>query len=344
MRIKELRMKAREDLSGSWMKLVIPITVIMSVMTVLELVMNTISNSTMSPLGKSVIGIAIFIFICFFSISTAFGIIITSAKIARKEETNFLKDTFADGIKLGFSCVWELIKKTYGWILLYVLGFILMFVGATAAMVLGTDTQSVIANGVTLTTLPMVYEYNPTSRIVGAICSFIGIVLVIWALIKLVVKSYDYFIANYLKNDYREKPTKELFIKSKELMYGNRCKVLLTPVTFLGWFLLTVLVMIIPIMIFQLIWPPYQSVLGTISTIPLWGDIILNILLSFIMSWVIAYMFMTYYEFYMEQNPLEIYNEGFEKAPTDKKYFKIALWLGIAVVSVYVILIAIAIK
>ena len=283
--------------------------------------------------------------VLFISIAGSYAVMIRTLHVARKEEkTNFFSDVFGEGMKHGFSCAWGIFKKIWYWILLMIVGYIVMFAGLLPYILMGvadiftvpfagTDSLADIFSSI-------MGNMNPGLAIALIV---VGFALTIFAAIKMMVASYKYFLVTYLKHDYPDKSTNELLENSKEMMDENKAKAFVIPFTFIGWLILSAICIGIVSYIFEVIWPPEVTWLGTsISTMPTWATILLQVIIYFIISFVTAYMQMTYAEFYLERNPLEIYNEDYVKPETNaKKYKKIIGWVCGIIVVIYIAIIAI---
>ena len=326
MTIKELRAKAREDAMGSKMKLVLPVFFMTAIVYLLEVISQLVQ--------VKIVGIIVGIACLIFSVAASYAVIIRMLKVARKEETsNFFSDVFGEGMKNGWACVWGIFKKIWYWILAILVGYVLVFVGALAGGAWGLGQmfptglgENIFANSSFI---------NPT---MAGIFILVGFILLIIASIKTTIATYRYFIVTYLKHDYPDRSVSELLDKSDEMMNGNKAKAFLIPFTFIGWLLLAALVIALVSVPFAMKWPSMQTLYGTsLSTMPLWATILLNVIEYFIISFVIAYMQLTLCEFYLERNPLEIYNEGYVKPETnEKKYKGIIGWLIAIVLIIWI--------
>ncbi|MBQ9279551.1 MAG: DUF975 family protein [Clostridia bacterium] len=307
MRIKELRARAREDASGSKMKLVLPTFL----MTLLIYLIGVIPDLLGDGVGKIIVGVIAFVAVLFVSVSASYALMLRMLKVARKEETSpFFSDIFGEGMRNGWACAWGIFKKVWCWFLLGVIAYILMGYGLIAEGITNSQSIETIANPIHIVLI------------------LVGFVLFIVAMIRLITVSYRYFLVTYLKHDYPDRSIKELLEKSEEMMEGNKAKVFVIPLTFLGWLILSALLGAIVFVIFNVIWPPYTIWGITVSTVPLWAEILMSAIIYFIVSFVTAYMQLTYCEFYLERNPLGIYNEGYVKPETNpKKYKKIIAWV-----------------
>ncbi len=335
MRIRELRAKAREDAEGNKWSLILPMFLLTFLIELIGLIPNFIENGPMRLCG----GIVVFCAILFLSISGSYAIIIRNLHVARKEEkTSFISDVFGEGARNGWSCAWGIFKKIWYWVLLIVIGYVLIFLGATSVVISGF---SMIGTGSANIAISDVAGYS----LVGVLMILIGFGLLIWAGIMITIASYKYYLVTYLKHDYPEKSTKELLEKSKEMMDGNKAKAFVIPLTFIGWLILTVLCAAVVSVIFNLIWLPQETIFGTIPTMPIWAQLLLEAITYFFASCVTAYMQMTYCEFYLERNPLEIYNEDYVKPETNsKKYKSIIGWVFGITAVVYICISALGVS
>ena len=322
MRIKELRAKAREDAQGNYWNLALPFFLLTSIIYLLGIIPNNLSN----PISKGIAGVLVFCVILFVSIAGSYAIMIRSIKIARKEELNgFFSDMFGEGMKNGFSCAWGIFKKIWHWIVLMIISNFSLI--ACSILFLPFDRQTIIAKA----------SNSPIYIIIG----IIGIILFLLSLIMIIIKSYQYYLITFLKHDYPEKSTNELLEKSKEMMDGNKAKAIVIPLTFIGWLLLSALVGAVISVGFNLIWPPIVTLGVSAPTMPIWAEILQQIMIYFISSFVSAYLFMTYIEFYFERHPLEIYNEDYIKPETNPSKYKKIIALTIVLFILFYIIIGV---
>lgn len=150
--------------------------------------------------------------------------------------------------------------------------------------------------------------------IVGNFIPIIGGLIALFSEVMVILEIYRCNFINYLRYDYRNKATKELLEKSRMLMHGNKAKAFVIPFTFAGWILLEVLVFFVISPLISFLWTP-----------------IAVIIVFFLASFVTTYLNMTLYQFYMEQKPLEIYNEDYVQPETNSKkniYISIAIIIG----------------
>lgn len=329
MRIKELRAKAREDAQGNKWKLVIPFFLLTSVIYLFGIIPTYLSKGA----SQLIAGILVLCAVIFISIAGSYAITIRGIKIGRKEElSGFFSDMFGEGIRNGFSCAWGVFKKIWYWVVLLIVSYCLMIVGGIAldssSIPFDAQTQSIVAEA----------SKSP----IYSVLAIVGIILLFVSSIMMTIKSYQYYIITFLKHDYQEKSTNELLEKSKEMMNGNKAKAFVIPLTFIGWMILAAFVGAIVSVIFNLIWPPIITFGISTPTMPIWAEILQQIIIYFIMSFVSAYLYMTFVEFYFERKPLEIYNEGYVKPETNpSKYKKIIVWTIVLFILFYIAIVMI---
>ena len=271
MRIRELRAKAKEDSIGYKMKLVLP----MFAISVITFLLEFIPEKFLTGTAQDIVSIICAIIALIIAVGGAYAMIIRAIQVIRKEElSSFVSDTFGRGLKNGFACVWGIIKKTWYWILLLVVGYALITFG-----VLGAMSMEMVGGISSLDPDSLATSDPSTSNI---ILLLVGFVIVIFSAIKLTIASYRYFLVTYLRYDYPDKSINELLEQSDEMMAGNKAKAFVVPFTFIGWFFLSGLLSGVVAAVFEIIWPS-QLILGvSVSTMPAWASILLEIITDFI--------------------------------------------------------------
>jgi uncharacterized membrane protein len=307
MKIRELRAEARESLKGNYFKIVWPLFIVYLISFACSYLYQNYLYGDMNGAGYLLSTFIYSILVAAITIPLWYGIIITVIKVARKEEVNFLSDTIAN-YKNAYYLFWNLLIKLFPFYILLIFSALLYFGGF---YLLNINKNYIILIGVS-------YFMYMASAIV------------------LAIKALQYSLAYYLKYDYNNKDTKELFEKSKMLMKGNVSKMFVLPFTFVGWFILAIIPSSIAISIFDRIWAPIIQGERYISTAPLWAQGIEGLIIAFVISFVIAYFQMTMYHFYMEQNPLKIYEEGYVKPETNSKKY---IWIMSIILSICILLI-----
>ena len=324
MRIRELRAEARNALKGNLMKIAVPLTLILIFNYLLSLGFEFLVGEFLNfdPTLTMIASIIFYIIIVGATTILQFGIIKRIIKVARNEESNFFADTFSgESIKASFSILWGFIKKYAIWVILMILPI------ATAAVFMVSAyefTPTAPSELNSISTISSAYELNDiepmpltsistTATNVSGVVTWFASVLSIIAGVAIAVISYRYMLVYYLKHDYPDKPTKELFKKSRMMMKGNKAKAFAIPFTMIGWAILLFVVIVVVSTLLNLIWPPEVTFFAIISTVPTWAIILFTCLTYFLSSLLASYINMTYYQLYMEQKPLEIYNDDYLK-------------------------------
>lgn len=312
MKIDELKSKAREDAKGNILKLTWPIFLSMFIIFLLRNYLEILGNSKTDNIIMAIPIVLILVFAC---IVLPYGIIIRTMKIARKESSQFFKDTFIEEIKNGFSCAWEIFKKVFGWFLLYGVSYVLIALGFGGGLF--------AANAIALIMLP------------------IGFFLLIFSNVKLIITLFKCILIPYLKHDEPDSDTGELFDESEDLMDGNKAKALAISFTFAGWFILAFLCSVGVVFGFNQIF----SLLNI--AMPFVVKLSVDAIVYFIFSYVIAYMNMTYYEFYMDlAKPFEVNTLENQNAANNSINYKWSIWavVGLVIAFFAIILIAIVVN
>lgn len=341
MRIRELRAEARNALKGNLMKVALPITGILIFNFLLGLGFEFLVEEVFDfDIALTMIVSLIFYVavIAFYSI-LQFGIIKRVIKVSRNEESNFFADTFSgESVKASFSILWGFIKKYAIWVILMILPLIssaIFMVGAYEFTELNT-ISSINSVDTMQPQVGQIVQIEKISTTVMEVLTWVASIFSIIAIVAICVISYRYMLVYYLKHDYPDKPTKELFKNSRMMMKGNKAKALVVPVTMIAWFFVLMIVVVILSVILEIIWPSKVYYFTTVSTVPVWANILFNCLIYFLTSLLTSYINMTYYQLYMEQKPLEIYNDDYLKPETNaKKYIWIVAGVVVSVVLIY---------
>lgn len=275
MRIGELKDNAREKLKGNWLKMIWPLFFI----SLFSSVFNTFCENleeTEFKLSFSIIALVGLVLSIYLSVVLNYGIVIRNLKISRNEEVNFWKDTFKkENRKRAWQVAWQYAGKLIGWGIMAIIGYILLFVS-----ILLINFSEFIS--------------------VGLLILVIAFVLFIFGLVKCVVKYYSYMLTSYLAYDYMEKGTKEIFTISEEKMDGYKVDGAIIPITFIGWWIVLLVITVILDGITFAIWPPQTTLFYTISTVPVIVTILLAMIILVMASGLNAYVNMTMCMFYTE--------------------------------------------
>ena len=325
MSIKELRAQAREVGRDKKMAIALPFFGWMVLLYVLGIIPRLIFGTNVNIIVAIILGVLTLVL----TLSGSYALVTRCLQIARKQETSsFFKEAFGSGIKNSLSVAWGLFKRLFPLFILMIVAMVLYFWGAFTYFG-GLDQFLEIANGnIQLDDITI----NPN----GAIIAGLGVLLSFVVNIVLTVKSHKYFLVTFLKHDYPDKKVKELLDKSGEMMDGNKAKAFVIPFTFLGWILLSVLISVVisSIMVMVLL-NLDKAIITDIATI----------ISYFITSFVMAYLLLTFAEFYLERNPLEIYNADYVKPETNpSKYIKLMALIICIMVSIPIILVAIGVS
>lgn len=149
-----------------------------------------------------------------------------------------------------------------------------------------------------------------------SVISIVFILFAAYSIIMSVVNIYRYTLMYYLKYDYPEKSTNELLEKSRMMMKGNKAKYMVLPFTFFGWMLLCYLAMALVMAV------------GAFH----WSLIIITTIIGYFLTALLSgYILMTQYHFYMEQKPLEVFNEGYVKPERNAKKY---IWILVGVYAI----------
>lgn len=214
MVLSDIRKQAREALANKWIKGVLIVLAYCAFEFVLGFVSGLVSNIRFL---KFIMYIATIII----SVPVSFGLIASFIKLKRGEEVKAF-----DFITYGFSKFSRAWVITGG-ILVKIWLPLLLYLLATIVLVLAT-TFGLAASAIT----------NSSSFVI--IASIIGIILYIAAFVFLFVKSLLYVLAYFVGYDNENMSGKEAAEESAKLMIGNRCKIILLQLSFIGWSILTI--------------------------------------------------------------------------------------------------------
>ncbi|MBR4110475.1 MAG: DUF975 family protein [Clostridia bacterium] len=333
MRIRELRAEARNALKGNLMKIAVPLTLILIFNYLISFGFEFLVEEVFdfNPALTMIASIIFYVIIVVATTILQFGIIKRVIKVSRNEESNFFADTFSgESIKASFSILWGFIKKYAIWVIL----MILPIISSVVFVAMAHELSPIEPASLQVSQL----ETIATNIVLGIFTWLISIFALI-SVVAICVISYRYMLVYYLKHDYPDKPTKELFKQSRMMMKGNKAKAFVIPFTMIGWSILLFVVIAVVSILLNLIWPPEVTYYATISTVPVWATILFTCLSYFLSSLLASYINMTYYQLYMEQKPLELYNDDYLKPETNaKKYIWIVTGIFTAIFLIYILL------
>ena len=217
----DFRAKAREKLAGKWKTAVLMVLVTV----VFSYVLSLIENHT-TGLLRSIISIVTVIV----DIPLTFGLTYAFLNLFDEKETAVF-DPFKlayENFKISWSVAWHKFLKLLLPAILVIVSVFLMAMGGAflfANSFLGASANSSYAGLTSSSTTLLV----------------IGIVLFVASDIWLTVKSYYYAVSSLVAIENPEMTGKEAVEKSKTLMTGNRGKLFVLELSFIGWALLACL-------------------------------------------------------------------------------------------------------
>lgn len=212
MRISEIKKNAREALTGKWGKGALITLAYLAIFFVLGLIQGVFEeNSVMSNL----LGIAMTII----EVPIALGLIYAFIKLKRGEEVkpfNFLSMGFSN-----FGRAWKITLRTLLKLILPVIGIIVGMLMITGSAVY--FTAEAIMGGLGESSLVLM---------------FVGLIIYIAALIWCMVRSLLYSLTLYVAFDNPDMTSLEVVNESAKMMKGNRWKLFLLELSFIGWAIL----------------------------------------------------------------------------------------------------------
>lgn len=208
MTSSQIRAKAREILDGKWGK----VALIMLVYGAIIYGAQLVSNFTGGVLSIAVA-------IC--SVPLEYGLYMSFMKIRKNENvecTDFLKDGFKS-FGRSWGIVGNTLLKIWPWLVAYVVSIIL-FVVSIIMTIAGSESgeDGIMAVGIILLVISIIALY----------------VSIIW----MVIRGLLYSLSNYIAIDKPELTTKEAVEESAKLMNGNRGKLFILGLSFIGWAIL----------------------------------------------------------------------------------------------------------
>lgn len=316
MQIKEMRAKARDALKGRWWQ-VIPIVIFIQVLGLILSFEFGYLSTLVSDNSAQNIAIAIGAFVGYI-IYIAFVCVLSYVFVGKAIKFNRGEDiTLVEYFKTIPSNIGKALKVTIfnvGYILKRIWKFLLLLVLSVVVAACFNDNENIIL-----------------------ITGIIFVISYIISIIKGVVAAFDYSLIYFLSNDYQDRKLKELFNKSKELMYGSRTKLLLLPVTFIGWYILAMIPFWAISIIENIIWQPIIYFDKMYLTAPTW-ILTLNQLFIIFIAPVVAYILLTVTNFYESFNPLEIFDDDYVKPKIfSKKYVITSSIIIVLPILVYIV-------
>jgi len=227
MNLSEIRSKAREALKGKWKKVVVIALIHAAIIYGAQLISNLLGG---------VLSIAVTI--C--AVPIEFGLYISYMKIFKNEEvdyTDFLKDGFKN-----FGKVWGIVGNTLlkMWpILLAYFVSLIIFVISVIVVVIGATTS------------------ETSFAIFGIVVMVLSVIGLYVSMIWMIIRGLLYSLAYYVAIDNPEITTKQAVEESEKMMKGNRGKLFLLNLSFIGWGILAIITIgigslwLLPYMIFS---------------------------------------------------------------------------------------------
>ena len=227
MNLSEIRSKAREALKGKWKKVVVIALIHAAIIYGAQLISNLLGG---------VLSIAVTI--C--AVPIEFGLYISYMKIFKNEEvdyTDFLKDGFKN-----FGKVWGIVGNTLlkMWpILLAYFVSLIIFIISVIVVVIGATTS------------------ETSFAIFGIVVMVLSVIGLYVSMIWMIIRGLLYSLAYYVAIDNPEITTKQAVEESEKMMKGNRGKLFLLNLSFIGWGILAIITIgigslwLLPYMIFS---------------------------------------------------------------------------------------------
>lgn len=214
MSISKIRESAREALTGKWSKGALITLAYLAIFFVLGLIQGAFEeNSVMSNL----LGIAMTII----EVPIALGLIYAFIKLKRGEEVKAF-----DFLSMGFSNfgrAWKITLRTLLKLILPIIGIVVGILIITgAAVYLTTETIMGGTGEAPLVLMP------------------VGLIIYIAALIWCMVRSLLYSLTFYVAYDNPNMTSLEVVNESARMMNGNRWKIFLLELSFIGWAILCI--------------------------------------------------------------------------------------------------------
>ena len=230
MSAKELKKKARENLTGKWGISLISVLLYTITLKILPLIITELPDNIFTKILSVASAILLFIF----TPVLARGLTEVFYRIYKKEKVKAF-----DFIKYGlrsFKKFWKMtglvIYKLSGYIaIIAVLFVILFFVDGTKMLEYGLEF---LENGTISASI-----VEETSVLVSTVAIAFLILLMY---ILMIVKNMKYLFTTFIALDNHNYSTKEIFDKSEEMMKGRRGKYFILILSFLGWYILLALI------------------------------------------------------------------------------------------------------
>ena len=205
----DFRTEARRKLEGKWGKAVCIFLAYAVSIFVIKFIGNLFPDSMQSLVSLAVIII---------DVPLNFGLMFSLLKLYNGDDVNA-----SDVFTLGFSNFAKSWKVSFSIALKMIVPVILMVV-----------SYILIAMGIFFIASSAIYGSSSSTSFLA----IIGFLLLIISTIWIVVRSYYYQLAYFIAFDNTNMTGKEIVEKSQELMTGNRGKLFVLELSFIGWAIL----------------------------------------------------------------------------------------------------------
>ena len=211
MKLSEIRREAREALTGKWSKGVCILLAYLLITFAIGFVIGFFSGNSFLSLLLTIAQLVI-------SVPLSFGLTLAFLKIKRNEEIKAFG--FIDLAVDNFSIAWKIIGRT---LLKMIIPIIVLIIAILiyAGMIVFSTMQA--------------FAGDAGAAGIGLI---IAIVIYIAAIIYVTAVALLYSLTIYIAHDNKEKSALEIVEESARLMKGNRWKIILLELSFIGWAIL----------------------------------------------------------------------------------------------------------
>jgi len=213
MKLSEVRREAREALTGKWTKGVCIVLAYLLVSFAIGFVIGLFDED-------SLLGVLVAIAQLIISVPLSFGISLAFLKLKRNEDIKAFG--FIDIAVDNFSRAWKITGRTFLKMIIPVIVLVVAIFVYAGILVYSTAQLSV---------------GEASAAGMGMI---VALVVYIAAIIYLLAVSLLYSLTTYIAYDNKEKTALEVVNESARLMKGNRWKIILLELSFIGWAILTV--------------------------------------------------------------------------------------------------------
>lgn len=222
MTATEIRKDARNHLKNKWGKGAL----IILCYFLIEFAINMVSSLTEE---FAILNLLISIATLVISVPLSYGIIISFMKLKRDEEIKAF-----DFLTLGFSSFSKAWKVAFSMFIKLIVPFILTVISMAVFMIGISLIIASISSSISSSEIATLFSS-------GIITTMIGLILLIISSIYAYIKQLHYVLSYNIAYDEPDLTSKEIVLKSKTLMTGNRKNYFILTLSFIGWSLLAVL-------------------------------------------------------------------------------------------------------